>query len=85
MGMENSVNKSLIGDEMKKGRKMTVWRSLGTVSYTHLDVYKRQLQPAIRAIAKIGVNNSVGSPSTVSYTHLDVYKRQVMFSPRVAA
>ena len=33
------------------------------VSYTHLDVYKRQLQPTIRAMAKIGVNSSVGRSS----------------------
>ena len=47
------------------------------VSYTHLDVYKRQ--PFIRsnriACGTIGTRNApTGKP--VSYTHLDVYKRQ---------
>ena len=61
------------------------------VSYTHLDVYKRQ---PLNALRKKGVKfewtpqhqtafeklkESIISPpgiTTVSYTHLDVYKRQ---------
>jgi len=54
------------------------------VSYTHLDVYKRQVKPGpshneIRAagILLFGVaENLPRTPGTVSYTHLDVYKRQ---------
>ena len=38
------------------------------VSYTHLDVYKRQLLPLLGAQRGI---------APVSYTHLDVYKRQL--------
>ncbi|RVU76022.1 arginase family protein [Pantoea dispersa] len=44
--------------------------TLTPVSYTHLDVYKRQdidcLDPA----------HAPGTGTPVSYTHLDVYKRQ---------
>ena len=39
----------------------------GPVSYTHLDVYKRQPYSCCVPGMK---------PGTVSYTHLDVYKRQ---------
>ena len=48
----------------------------GAVSYTHLDVYKRQHH----WLATGGVIQTVVAPSsrTVSYTHLDVYKRQVL-------
>ena len=57
---------------------------LQTVSYTHLDVYKRQ--PYTKNGLKKGtyfvsVKNSIkftGVDTPVSYTHLDVYKRQVM-------
>ena len=47
---------------------------LESVSYTHLDVYKRQplrRQYAIR-------NEAAARHDTVSYTHLDVYKRQCL-------
>ena len=48
------------------------------VSYTHLDVYKRQeydqaLPPDAGSLPRV-------SPEAVSYTHLDVYKRQVAHS-----
>ena len=52
-----------------------------TVSYTHLDVYKRQGQDR----GKTGSEEAAGAceescpntwPLPVSYTHLDVYKRQ---------
>ena len=59
---------------------------MGAVSYTHLDVYKRQLQ-----LCRLGHDGSqlfrrghvgLGFPldlfAPVSYTHLDVYKRQVL-------
>ncbi|QCD86849.1 hypothetical protein DEO72_LG3g1377 [Vigna unguiculata] len=43
------------------------------VSYTHLDVYKRQLMYCLAAL-----NLPLGDDA-VSYTHLDVYKRQLMY------
>ena len=65
-----------------------------TVSYTHLDVYKRQAQGKmdlerkgkqsyqgwmfVRLLAFS--NGDLQAP--VSYTHLDVYKRQVYFHVR---
>ena len=53
-----------------------------TVSYTHLDVYKRQVYALIaREVNNINVDAnyfSFNNPATVSYTHLDVYKRQMM-------
>ena len=51
--------------------------SFRPVSYTHLDVYKRQLRsmeacaPLLSSIASERI-----SKEPVSYTHLDVYKRQ---------
>ena len=41
-----------------------------SVSYTHLDVYKRQ---RYRTRHEVGGD----ATATVSYTHLDVYKRQL--------
>ena len=53
------------------------------VSYTHLDVYKRQDQ-ARHAAAVVGGDDlliellqQTHTAAPVSYTHLDVYKRQV--------
>ena len=64
------------------------WETMNTVSYTHLDVYKRQVDMnGLRDLGdqlkgKLGegvvllaaVNGEKVNP--VSYTHLDVYKRQ---------
>ena len=66
---------------------------LEPVSYTHLDVYKRQAIQVAESVAKgeydkgilicgtgIGVSiaaNKVQGAYAVSYTHLDVYKRQI--------
>ena len=60
-----------------------------SVSYTHLDVYKRQLQPCRNPgksiIQTLDIARSTGADGhpvghlafqPVSYTHLDVYKRQ---------
>ena len=44
------------------------------VSYTHLDVYKRQEFNYAREALELGSFNYALKP--VSYTHLDVYKRQ---------
>ena len=41
-----------------------------SVSYTHLDVYKRQFNDLMKEFEK------TYDIQTVSYTHLDVYKRQ---------
>ena len=55
------------------------------VSYTHLDVYKRQEQPFVGDTLTANIKPSsatvtyswrVGGAEAVSYTHLDVYKRQ---------
>ena len=54
----------------------------GAVSYTHLDVYKRQvcrlLCRAIHEFCQVACNQDafVQGVCPVSYTHLDVYKRQ---------
>ena len=59
------------------------------VSYTHLDVYKRQQRDAANAgfascrklnLKKTGINLLTDWVRAVSYTHLDVYKRQVSHS-----
>ena len=61
-----------------------------TVSYTHLDVYKRQFKySGLKAFRDSFVLSLIASPITallsmlisylaVSYTHLDVYKRQTI-------
>ena len=60
----------------------TTGRGIGPVSYTHLDVYKRQTVecPILRAAAlrlgRRGSRSWQSGPMSVSYTHLDVYKRQ---------
>ena len=62
---------------------------LYTVSYTHLDVYKRQeykkeynKEPsAVAALAFDAYLVIRDAMETVSYTHLDVYKRQLLGGP----
>ena len=75
----------------------SVWTGWGSVSYTHLDVYKRQrLQrplPAYNRRAQhrhplsggcLGdASGRICHPASVSYTHLDVYKRQGQDSGKV--
>ena len=46
------------------------------VSYTHLDVYKRQNRLFPETESTIAQNRLNIDHSSVSYTHLDVYKRQ---------
>ena len=66
------------------------------VSYTHLDVYKRQAVYNKEGVSAVEKGMAVYHPSinnytpehslsvyTVSYTHLDVYKRQVIIPPEV--
>ena len=55
------------------------------VSYTHLDVYKRQIFNSLRKLDVLQelvddrdvTEIMVNGPNAVSYTHLDVYKRQI--------
>ena len=56
----------------------------GPVSYTHLDVYKRQVirqfgenTRAVYAKVLISMEETRSGFTPVSYTHLDVYKRQM--------
>ena len=52
------------------------------VSYTHLDVYKRQILGSLDRFMAYLIEETKGkfptwlAPTPVSYTHLDVYKRQ---------
>ena len=64
---------------------VTIWDSYKPVSYTHLDVYKRQLYShGSSYAARVSVSLDGAAVITalylapVSYTHLDVYKRQVL-------
>ena len=58
------------------------------VSYTHLDVYKRQAEHHALIAGADGIDLGVAIAvlahfqRAVSYTHLDVYKRQIMASIR---
>ena len=61
------------------------------VSYTHLDVYKRQF--FIKSKARSSLSSSqieipilppIALVNAVSYTHLDVYKRQAQTGPAVS-
>ena len=56
-------------------------QGIPTVSYTHLDVYKRQFQAGINQKGGEQRNQQrethmMQAVAPVSYTHLDVYKRQ---------
>ena len=55
------------------------------VSYTHLDVYKRQITSSVslsefdvlgNLYVQVSTVSSQTGVASVSYTHLDVYKRQ---------
>ena len=73
------------------GGKNKTWKEMLAVSYTHLDVYKRQIVYQILlqgwlagkafAVCRDGGGyrqvKRNGGIGAVSYTHLDVYKRQV--------
>ena len=58
-----------------------------SVSYTHLDVYKRQVPSISVNCRRINLVDGVGPTiqiaegyTAVSYTHLDVYKRQSVYT-----
>ena len=63
-----------------KGEKLIgSWAQLCSpmsVSYTHLDVYKRQVSLSWAMVSFKAVSCSLVPAKAVSYTHLDVYKRQ---------
>ena len=62
-------------------KNMLKWEA---VSYTHLDVYKRQLAGALIGLSCQGNSTAELNGVSVSYTHLDVYKRQVLAAARGA-
>ena len=51
------------------------WEKCEAVSYTHLDVYKRQSLHSAKKEMKQSITLTI-IIIPVSYTHLDVYKRQ---------
>ena len=57
-------------------------RGLMAVSYTHLDVYKRQIYTCACDYDTCAFD-CWQRVSSVSYTHLDVYKRQAMDTSNV--
>ena len=60
-------------------------RGLDAVSYTHLDVYKRQDGGGEIVGQRKGRRAGGNYAGPVSYTHLDVYKRQPLpFSPFIS-
>ena len=73
-----------------QGKYPVIFLTFKAVSYTHLDVYKRQTLGCAEKItgidakvaggkAHISIPKDTGAQvtySAVSYTHLDVYKRQ---------
>ena len=80
-----------VQEQKKTGMQMwqsSVWQKRPeTVSYTHLDVYKRQGQiarkhnllfivDASQTAGVLPINIREMNIDAVSYTHLDVYKRQ---------
>ena len=73
------------GEKVRR-KAVAVGNRSGPVSYTHLDVYKRQrllgadggerMVPSSELKKGDVVMVSAGGVIPVSYTHLDVYKRQ---------
>ena len=60
-------------------------RDMAPVSYTHLDVYKRQVTIPYNIFEKmmnkelaVSAIETFNRHGAVSYTHLDVYKRQLL-------
>ena len=62
----------------RNGRYRRSRQTPSTVSYTHLDVYKRQGFGQFTFRLKLLAEPRDPSTTTVSYTHLDVYKRQIL-------
>ena len=62
--------------------KENLQHDIDTVSYTHLDVYKRQTPPCTQSVHTEEERHETSARYSlirgpVSYTHLDVYKRQI--------
>ena len=83
--LENNMERNRLGISVSKKVGNSVVRhhvtrlvreSYRPVSYTHLDVYKRQLLVSSLAFLAASLARCARMDS-VSYTHLDVYKRQV--------
>ena len=72
--VQDRLNKIAVGD-------LGLAQGEGPVSYTHLDVYKRQVlqheEQAGEADGDAHAGQLLVGVIPVSYTHLDVYKRQV--------
>ena len=67
-------------DNPSKTKLMPYECGIDPVSYTHLDVYKRQIQE-LKRFYDFDLDSSASHRlKAVSYTHLDVYKRQFAVS-----
>ena len=80
-----SVSTTTASEELKKLISVTE----KPVSYTHLDVYKRQHYAFIHELILFHCGKGVSISATniidtVSYTHLDVYKRQPYLYARMS-
>ena len=94
MGVDNHAGAERVPPDpghnsQQQQRQQQIHRRIHPVSYTHLDVYKRQVlydsatadpstlpSHANRPEIQQAMAEGTGA-SAVSYTHLDVYKRQV--------
>ena len=78
-----------VAASLKKRKSRKIFICATSVSYTHLDVYKRQILNKIISVvhsaalnhfyeqaAPDNINSAGNGIGPVSYTHLDVYKRQ---------
>ena len=85
-GIVLEANQKSEHDHVAKVPKSYLPSGSVTVSYTHLDVYKRQLKEQLDSYSgdkRLGIfytRTTDTNPTPVSYTHLDVYKRQDQLS-----
>ena len=73
------VDVDYVGKQQLKNLLKQFGNGVQPVSYTHLDVYKRQVFPegSFERAGHFEDGKANGIITTVSYTHLDVYKRQL--------